>query len=119
MIPVEPAVVWDLFVDTTRWVEWGPSVTAVDVPEDRLRAGSRGRVRGPGGLWVPFEVTEFSEGHRWAWKVAGVPTTTHSVEAAPGGCSAAFGVPAIAAPYALVCRAALRRIDALARAATR
>lgn len=116
-VPADASVVWDLFVDTTRWAEWGPSVTAVDLPERRIRAGSSGRVRGPGGIWVPFEVTEFDEGRRWAWRVVGVPATTHSVEPAPGGCTAAFGVPEVAAPYALVCRAALRRIEALATAA--
>jgi uncharacterized protein YndB with AHSA1/START domain len=115
-VPADPAVVWDLFVDTSRWVEWGPSVTAVELPEVRIRAGSTGRVRGPGGVWVPFEVTEFSDGHHWAWRVAGVPATTHSVEQVPGGCRAAFGIHPVAAPYALVCRAALRRIDRLARA---
>jgi hypothetical protein len=54
----------------------------------------------------------------WAWTVAGVPATTHTVEPAPGGCRVAFGVPTPAAPYALVCRAALRRIERLAQAAT-
>lgn len=116
-IPTAPEVVWELFVDTSRWPQWGPSVTAVDLPEVRLRAGSSGRVRTPAGVWVPFEVTGFDEGHRWSWKVAGIPATTHSVEAAPGGCTASFGIPAIAAPYALVCRVALARIGRLATAA--
>lgn len=117
-IPTDPDVVWDLFVDTSRWPEWGPSVTAVDLPERRIRAGSSGRVRGPGGIWVPFEVTEFDDGHHWAWRVAGIPATTHSVEPAHDGCTAAFGVPEVAAPYVLICRAALRRIEALATAAS-
>jgi len=117
-IPIAPEVVWELFVDTSRWPQWGPSVTAVDLPEVRIRAGSRGRVRGPGGVWVPFEVTAFDEGRHWAWKVAGIPTTTHSVAPAPGGCTAAFGVPVIAAPYALVCRVALERIERLATASS-
>jgi len=118
LMAVDPSVVWDLLVDTSRWSEWGPSVTEVDVPDVRLRARSTGRVRSPLGLWVPFTVTEFEEGRTWAWTVAGVPATTHSVEPAPGGCRVAFGVPTPAAPYALVCRAALRRIERLAQAET-
>ena len=30
------------------------------------------------GLDVPFEVTEFDEGVRWTWNVAGVPATDPS-----------------------------------------
>lgn len=118
LMPVDPGVAWDLLVDTSRWVEWGPSVTKVDVPGGRLRAHSTGRVRSPLGLWVPFAVSEFDDGRYWAWTVAGVPATTHTVEPAPGGCRVTFGVPAPAAPYLVVCRAALRRIERLARAAT-
>jgi uncharacterized protein YndB with AHSA1/START domain len=118
LIPVEPSVVWDLLVDSSRWADWGPSVTEVDVPDVRLRARSTGRVRTLVGLWLPFAVTEFEDGRYWAWTVAGVPATTHTVEPTPGGCRVTFGVPTPAAPYALVCRAALRRIERLAQAAT-
>lgn len=114
VMPVDPAVAWDLLVDTSRWAEWGPSVRAVDLPEGRIRAGSTGRVRTAVGLWVPFEVTGFDEGRSWAWKAVGVPATTHTVEAVADDCRVSFGVPAVAAPYALVCRAALARIEALA-----
>jgi uncharacterized protein YndB with AHSA1/START domain len=114
VMPVDPAVAWDLLVDPARWPEWGPSVRAVDLPEGRLRAGSTGRVRTAVGFWVPFEVTGFDEGRSWAWKVAGVPATTHTVEAVADGCRVSFGVPTVAAPYALVCRAALARIEDLA-----
>ncbi len=117
-VPVAPSVVWDLLVDTSRWAEWGPSVTEVDVPDVLLRARSTGRVRTAFGVWVPFTVTEFDDCRSWAWTVAGVPATNHTVEPAPGGCRVSFGVPALAAPYALVCRAALRRIERLAQAAT-
>ena len=117
-VPAEPAVAWDLLVDTTRWADWGPSVTRVDVPDVRLREHSTGRVRSPVGVWIPFRVTDFDEGRMWSWSVGGVRATTHSVERVPGGCRVSFGVPALVAPYALVCREALRRIDHLARAAT-
>lgn len=118
VVPVDPGIVWDLLVDTTRWSEWGPSVRAVDLPERHIRAGSKGRVRTAVGLWVPFEVTEFVDGCSWAWKVVGVPATTHFVDPLDRGCRVTFGLPTAAAPYALVCRAALGRIDRLARAAS-
>lgn len=117
VMPVDPSVAWDLLVDTSRWVEWGPSITAVDPSDERIRARSTGRVRTAFGIWVPFTVTDFDEGRRWAWTVAGVPATTHTVEPTPGGCTVSFGVPTLAAPYVLVCRAALRRIERLAQTA--
>ena len=40
-MPVDPSVAWDLLVDSSRWTEWGPSVTGVDVPGGRLRAARR------------------------------------------------------------------------------
>ncbi|MBM3663891.1 MAG: SRPBCC family protein [Actinobacteria bacterium] len=118
-IPAAPEVVWDLLVDTTRWPAWGPSITAAELDHDgsRIRAGSTGRVRTAVGVWVPFRVTEFDDGRRWSWVVAGIPATSHSVDPAPGGCRVGFGVPLLAAPYALVCRAALERIDRLAQEA--
>jgi hypothetical protein len=118
LMPVEPAIAWDLLVDSSRWADWGPSITDVDVPGVRLRAGTTGRIRSPLGLWVPFTVTDFEEGRSWAWTVAGIRATTHTVEPAPGGCRVTFGIPTVAAPYAVVCRVAARRIDRLARAAT-
>ncbi len=117
VIPVDPSVVWDLLVDTSRWSEWGPSVTRVDLPTVKLRAGSTGRVRSPLGFWLPFTITGFEDGRAWSWTVAGIPATTHTVEPTPDGCRVTFGVPMLAAPYALVCRAALRRIERLAQAA--
>jgi hypothetical protein len=114
---VEPRIVWELLVDTSRWAEWGPSVATVETADVRLRAHATGRVCTPIGLSLPFVVTEFTEGQSWSWSVAGVPATTHTVEPVPGGCRVTFGVPAVAAPYTLVCRLALRRIEELARAA--
>lgn len=122
-VPAAPEVVWDLLVDTSRWPEWGPSVTAVELDyahathatTARITAGSTGRVRTAVGVWVPFRITEFDDGRRWSWNVAGIPATSHTVEPAPGGCRVGFGVPLLVAPYALVCQVALARIERLAR----
>lgn len=114
-IAADPGTVWELLVDTSRWPEWGPSVTDVDIDATRLHAGTTGRVRTRLGFWLPFVVHRFDEGRHWDWTVAGVPATSHTVQPAPGGCRLTFGVPTVAAPYALVCLVAMRRIERLAR----
>ncbi len=113
-IAADPAVVWDLLVDLDAWPSWGPSVSGA-TSGGPLGQGSRGTVRTAVGLSLPFEITRFEDGHRWAWKVAGVPATDHRVEAAPGGCTVTFGVPWWAPGYLPVCALALRRIEELAR----
>jgi hypothetical protein len=108
--PAEAA--WRVLTDTREWPAWGPSVVEVIVsPGPVLTAASRGRVKTALGVWLPFRVTRFEEGARWDWVVAGVPATGHLVEPlGPGRCLVSFEVPTWAAPYALVCRAALGRI---------
>jgi uncharacterized protein YndB with AHSA1/START domain len=107
--------VWELIAETARWPEWGPSVVAVDPPAARVAPGLRGRVRTPAGFSVPFEITEVEPGRAWRWRVAGVAATGHRVEGlGDGRCRVVFEVPRWAAPYALVCRIALRRIARLA-----
>jgi len=112
--------VWSVLTDLDAWPRWGPSISraALDGGGRRLAAGSTGRVWAIPGVGVPFSVTEFDDGRRWAWSVVGVPATAHGVEPAPGGCRAWFEVPLWAAPYAAVCAIALRRIDSLAATRT-
>lgn len=106
--------VWCLLIDTRSWIEWGPSVAEVDCRERFLRHGLRGRLRSPFGLWVPFEITEFDPPRRWSWQVAGIPATGHRVEPLGANrCRLVFEVPAIALPYAAVCRVAGRRLASL------
>lgn len=105
--------VWDLFRDTERWPEWGPSVGAVECDTRYVDTGTSGRVKTPIG-WIPFEVTTCVD-YRWTWAVAGVPATGHRVEAVgPDACRAAFEMPPLAGPYAVVCRRALTRLELLA-----
>lgn len=116
-IDAPQAVVWELLTDPKYWPEWGPSVRRAEVDDDRLRKGARGKVTTVLGLDVPFEITEFDEGVRWTWKVAGVSATDHTVESLePARCRVAFGVPWPAAPYLAVCRLALERIECMAEA---
>ena len=64
---------------------------------------------------LPFEITTFVDGTEWSWKVAGLPATDHRVEAITGDrCRVGFAVPWPAAPYLVVCRTALRRLDRIA-----
>lgn len=114
-VEATPEFVWELLTDTLRWPEWGPSVTAVQCGTRYIAGGSRGRVKTALGLWLPFTVTEFIQRHFWAWRVAGIPATGHRVEALGDSRTlVTFEVPAPAAPYLIVCRAALKRIAAIA-----
>lgn len=110
-------VVWDLLVTVEAWPHWGPSVRRVELDTARIVAGSRGTVVTVGGLRLPFEITDFEPGRRWAWRVAGVAATDHRVRPVGSGSEACFGVPLPVAPYSAVCAMALRRLDRLAQGA--
>jgi hypothetical protein len=117
-IPAPADAVWDVLVDTAQWPEWGPSVSAVQCDDRRIVAGSTGRVQVLGGPWVPFEVTACTD-RRWTWDVARIPATGHRVEPVDAMRSrAVFEIPLLAGGYAVVCRRALRNIEALATAKT-
>ena len=111
-------VAWQIFIDTARWTDWGPSIRAVRCPERYLYAGSRGAVRLAFGPWLSFAVERWDPPVYWDWRVAGVRATGHRVTPLePNRCRVAFEVPPLAAPYLLVCRLAARRIARLAEAA--
>jgi len=116
-LAVSPDVAWDMLTRTRFWPGWGPSVSAVEPTDARIGPDSTGRVRTAVGVWLPFAVTDWDEGRSWSWRVAGLPATGHRVEPTATGCRVSFDVPAVAAPYLVVCRIALGRIDRLARQA--
>lgn len=108
-------VVWGLLTNPDRWPEWGPTVRSAELDGRRLQEGARGTVTTAGGVKLPFEVTEYSEGAFWAWNVAGLPATDHRVqEDGADRCRVGFGVPWPAAAYLTVCQVALRRLEAMA-----
>ena len=115
-IDAPPDAVWGVLVDTDAWPRWGPSVTGATVDGGGLTLGATGHVRTPVGVELPFTITEFEPGRRWAWSVAGVPATAHAVEPDGPGCRASMSVPWWAPAYLLVCAIALQRIDKMARA---
>lgn len=106
---------WALLTDTHAWPRWGPSVRAVGVPARFITAGLRGRVQTSVGLWLPFEITDWQADRHWAWKVAGIPATGHTVTpTGPDACRVTFTIPRWAPFYVPVCRAALRKLNDLA-----
>ncbi|MEF8774901.1 MAG: SRPBCC family protein [Haloarculaceae archaeon] len=105
--------VWRVFVEPARWPTWGPSITAVDCEHERIRAGTTGRVRTVGGLWLPFKIATCQD-DRWTWQIGPVTATGHRVTPlGPDRCRVAFEVPILAGPYVLVTVIALRRIERL------
>lgn len=84
----------------------------------RLRAGVRGRVRGPLGVAVPFAVPEVDErGRRWAWTVGPALLRlrlVHRVSPGPnGGTTTGLrirGRAPVLAGYAPLASWALRRL---------
>jgi hypothetical protein len=108
------AAAWRLLTDTSRWPQWGPSVSRVESAGQYIGPGSTGRIQTIIGVWLPFRVTEFVAGQRWGWEVAGIPATGHRVESlGPDRCRVVFEVPPLAAPYLAVCRLAAERIRSI------
>lgn len=104
-------VVWDIITDTTRWIEWGPSVIAVKCRDRYIRKGTMGQVQTAIGMWVSFKITDYEEGKYWSWRVFGIPATGHRIESKRQGiCRLIFEIPLIIAPYVIVCKGALQRI---------
>jgi hypothetical protein len=107
-------LVWEFITDTTRWSSWGPSVSAVDCEDRYIKRGSRGRMRIPFRIWVPFLITEYEEKQYWSWSVWGIRATGHRTEyLGEDRCNLIFEVPALAAPYLIICWIAMRKIASL------
>jgi hypothetical protein len=119
-VAAPPTAAWNVLTDLDAWPSWGPTVQRAELSEPGpLRLGSRGKVWTPVGLPLPFEITEFEAGRLWAWKVARIPATRHSVDPSATGCLVTFGVPFWAPAYLAVCAVGLKRIEALATAGVR
>jgi hypothetical protein len=115
VISASPQQVWNILIDTHQWPVWGPSVRAVKSPRQSIEAGLKGHIQTVLGFWVPFEITDFEPLHFWSWKVAGIAATGHRLtKIDENHCELIFEMPAVALPYALVCRLAAKRIGRLA-----
>ena len=105
---------WQLLVDPEAWPRWGPSVRSAVVESGELGDGATGTVTTTVGVTLPFRITAFEPGARWAWSVGGVPATDHRVEPlGPRRCRVGFGVAWPAAPYLVVAKFALIRLGRL------
>ncbi len=114
-IAAHPDRVWQLVTDLEAWPRWGPSVRRAEI-DGPFEVGATGRVWPVVGPPLPFVLTAVVPGRRWSWNVAGIPATTHAVEASGAGTRLSMGVPVWAPAYVPVVTIALRRIDQLARA---
>ena len=108
---------WLRFTTPATWSVWAPLIRSVDASHDELVAGATGRVHGPPGVAVDFEVTRVDPVERtWSWRAGRGPTSVsmdhHVVPAAGGGARAFLRVPGRSAPllqpYRVPASAALR-----------
>ncbi len=108
---------WLRFTTTAAWPLWAPLIREVEASQPILEVGTTGRVQGPPGVAVDFEVTHLdTEERSWSWRVGRGPAAVHMdhhvVPAAGGGSRAFLRVPGRSAPllqpYRIPAAAALR-----------
>lgn len=108
---------WLRFTTPASWPVWAPLIREVEASEPVLAAGTTGRVQGPPGVAVDFEVTTVDPDQRsWSWRVGRGPAAVHMdhhvVPAAGGGSRAFLRVPgrsaALLQPYRIPASAALK-----------
>ena len=108
---------WLRFTTPATWSVWAPLIRSVESFDDELVVGTTGRVHGPPGVAVDFEVTAVDPATRtWSWRAGRGPAEVemdhHVVPAAGGGSRAFLRVPGRAAPllqpYRVPAAAALR-----------
>lgn len=108
---------WLRFTTPASWSLWAPLIRDVEASEPILAPGTTGRVIGPPGVAVDFEVTSVDPDLRsWSWRAGRGPAAVHMdhhvVPAAGGGSRAFLRVPgrsaALLQPYRIPASAALR-----------
>ena len=114
VIGYSPDRVWGLLTDTFTWKKWGPTVLDVRSSDRYIKKGSHGRVKTALHFWVPFQITDLDPGKYWSWRIFGINATGHRIERLnESSCRLVFQVPLWAAPYLLLCKIALDRIEQL------
>lgn len=113
-VPCDLDRAWWLLTDVEQWPRWGPTVNAASF-DGPFVDGTPGTVTTLAGVRLPVVLEDVVARERWAWRVAGVPATSHHVTPVTGGGTlVTIGVPAWAVPYLVVCRIGLRRLRAIA-----
>lgn len=112
-------LVWERYADTRLWPTWSPQIRRVELDTDdhRLRAGLTGRVVGPFGVHVPFEVDSVDAAAlTWVWRVRVGPVRMrllHTVMPQAGGAVTTLTIEApapMAVGYSMPARLALHRL---------
>jgi uncharacterized membrane protein len=71
-IDAAATTVWSVLAEVTRWPEWTPTMREVRLLDgDRLAVGTTAQVRQPRLPRAVWTVTEFEDGHRFAWAAGG------------------------------------------------
>jgi hypothetical protein len=115
--PASADEAWQRFTTPATWSSWAPLIRDVEASDEVLAVGTTGRVHGPPGVAVDFEVTAVDPVVRsWSWRVGRGPASVsmdhHVLPTLGGGCRAMLRVPgasaAVLQPYRLPAGAALR-----------
>ncbi len=110
---------WRRYADTRLWSSWSPQIRHVELDTDthELRPGLTGRVVGPVGVSVRFEVDSVDESAMtWAWRVHAGPITMrlhHAVLAEGDGSLTTLtidGPAGVVVAYSLLAQLALHRL---------
>ncbi len=65
-----PDQVWNQYLRPATWARWAPHISSVECDDEIIANGTIGRVVGPGGVGVDFEVEEVDPVLRsWTWRV--------------------------------------------------
>jgi hypothetical protein len=116
--PLDPQAAWERYAVPSRWPEWSPQISRVEMSAPRLVAGATGKVHAPLGVALPFVVDAVDEpARRWSWTVRLGPVKMrleHWVTEAPGGGTTTglrvHGPGPLVAAYAAPAQAALDRL---------
>lgn len=118
--PVERA--WGRYFDTRLWSSWSPQIRRVQLDDDgdhgqQLRTGLTGRVIGPAGVSVRFEIDAVDAAARtWSWRVHAGPISLrllHAVRTAEDGSATTLtirGPAPVVLAYCPVAQLALRQL---------
>jgi carbon monoxide dehydrogenase subunit G len=66
-INANPARVWQIMSDVSKWPEWTPSIESVDQIASNMAIGSEAVVKAKGTPKAKWRVTEWNPGQNFTW----------------------------------------------------